>query len=87
MGHSGGQTVYWTKNVSVLYATSAAAGMAARPGRPLPGRDLHPLELRTFHGARGLLRPPAPRCQSSSLGILAEYTFQHVLGPSALGSA
>ena len=39
------------------FAASAAAGMATRPGRPLPGRDLHPLERRTFHGTRGLLHP------------------------------
>jgi hypothetical protein len=28
--------------------TSAAAGIASRPERPLPGRDLHPLEHSTF---------------------------------------
>jgi len=39
------------------FVASAPAGIATRPGRPLPGRDLHPLELRTFHGARG---PPRP---------------------------
>jgi len=42
--------------------TSAAAGMVTRPGRPLPGRDLHPLERRTFHGAP---RPLQPRLFSS----------------------
>src|SRR5262249_41169088 len=37
------------------FVTSAAAGIATRPGRPLPGQDLHLLEQRTFHGAPGPL--------------------------------
>jgi hypothetical protein len=35
------------------FVASAAAGMATRPGRPLPARGLHPLERHTSHGARG----------------------------------
>ena len=30
------------------FVTSMAAGIAARPGRPLPGQDLHLLEQRAF---------------------------------------
>ena len=30
------------------FVTSTIAGIATRPGRPLPGRDLHPLEQQTF---------------------------------------
>ena len=33
--------------------TAIVARIATRPGRPLPGQDLHLLEQRTFHGARG----------------------------------
>jgi len=31
---------------------SATAGIATRPGRPLPGQDSHLLDQRAFHGAR-----------------------------------
>ena len=41
------------------FVTSAAAGIATRPGRPLPGQDLHLLEQRTFHGAPGPLHREA----------------------------
>ena len=30
------------------YVASTAAGIATRPGRPLPGRDFHPLDQRTL---------------------------------------
>lgn len=33
------------------FVTSVAAGMATRPERPLPGRDLHPLENYAFFTA------------------------------------
>ena len=35
------------------FVTSMAAGIATRPGRPLPGQDFHLLEQRTFHGTPG----------------------------------
>jgi len=38
------------------FVTSTTAGIATRPGRPLPGQDFHLLEQRTFHGTRGPLQ-------------------------------
>ena len=38
------------------FVPSTTAGRATRPGRPLPGRDSHPLEQQTFHGTPGLVR-------------------------------
>ena len=43
------------------FVTSTIAGIATRPGRPLPGQDLHLLEQRTFHGTPGLLHPSQAR--------------------------
>ena len=39
---------------SERYVASTSVGIATRPGRPLPGQDLHLLEQQTFYGAPGL---------------------------------
>jgi len=40
------------------FVASATAGIATRPGRPLPGRDFHPLEQRTFSRHTWTTTPP-----------------------------
>ena len=35
------------------FVASTPVGIATRPGRPLPGQDLHLLEQRNFHGTPG----------------------------------
>ncbi len=40
------------------FVTSAAAGIVSRPERPLPGRDLHPLEHSTLARRTWATTPP-----------------------------
>ena len=52
------------------FVASATAGIATRPGRPLPGQDSHLLDQRAF-----LTAQPGPLHQVSSLGgVLETYT-------------
>ncbi len=54
------------------FVTSMAAGIATRPGRPLPGQDLHLLEQRTFHGTPGPAQPLRfSGCCTRPLGCVA----------------
>jgi len=53
------------------FVASATAGIATRPGRPLPGQDSHLLDQRAFlHGAPGPLH-----CSQSSSGLAYSSAF------------
>ena len=55
--------VVWSLPTFDRFVASATAGIATRPGRPLPGQDSFVLDQRAFtHGAHGLLQ-----------GILVQY--------------
>src|SRR5262249_18503533 len=45
------------------FVASAAAGIATRPGRPLPGQDSHLLEQRTFARRTWTRTPVRTRCR------------------------
>src|SRR5436309_13386797 len=55
------------------FAASATAGIATRPGRPLPGQDSHLLDQRTFYSRR---------TWTSTLSI-KHFTIRSLLAPSS----